>query len=176
MKLGSWRSTIGAASVALAVASGAQSASAQVRIAPSLSWGEDSELALGARLLLNMSRILSSEADRGLASKIDLVVPFDWFVDCSECTYFEVTPGLIVPLTIKDVGPYLGIGVNVARLSVDASGRDESDVSVGLGLSGGLLFPVGDFKAFGEARTTLGGRKQIVITIGLQVGGTRNGT
>jgi hypothetical protein len=174
MKLGTWRATIGAASLAFAILTWAQSASAQVRIAPSLSWGEDAELAVGARLLMSMSRILSSEADRGLASKIDLVVPFDWFVDCSDCTYFEVTPGLIVPLTVKDVGPYLGVGVNIARLSVDSSGRDESDVSVGLGLSGGILFPVGDFVAFGEARTALGGREQIVISIGLQVGGTRN--
>ena len=174
MTLAAWRGTFGAAWVALAALAWTQPASAQVRIAPSLAWGEDSELALGGRLLLNMSRLLSSEADRGPASKIDLVVPFDWFVDCSECTYFEVTPGLIIPLTIKDVGPYLGVGVNVARLSVDASGRDESDVSVGLGLSGGILFPVGDFMAFGEARATLGGRKQTVITIGLQVGGTRN--
>ncbi len=174
MAFASWRGTIGAAWVALAAVAWAQPAAAQIRIAPSLSWGEDSELALGARLLLNMSRILSSEADRGPASKVDLVVPFDWFLDCADCTYFEVTPGLIIPLTIKDVGPYLGVGVNVARLSVDTSGRDESDVSVGLGLSGGILFPVGDFMAFGEARTTLGGREQTVISIGLQVGGTRD--
>lgn len=149
-------------------------ASAQVRFAPTVAWGEDADIAVGARLLVNMSRLFSTYADEGLSSRIDMVLPFDWFLDCSSCTYFEFTPGLILPLTIKDVGPYIGTGLNIARLSVDTPGRDNTDIDVGLGLMGGLLVPIGSFQAFGEARFTMGGSKQTVVTLGLQLGSSRN--
>ncbi|MBT8403961.1 MAG: hypothetical protein KJP18_08895 [Gemmatimonadetes bacterium] len=146
-------------------------AAAQVRFAPTLSWGNDADIAVGGRLLVNLGRLISDEGARG---RLDLVVPVEWYFDCSDCTYIEVTPGLILPLTIRDVGPYLGAGLNIARISLDAEGRDASDVEVGLGLSGGILFPVGQFSGFAEARATLGGAEQTVVTVGLQLGGTRN--
>ncbi|MEQ9569630.1 MAG: hypothetical protein RLN75_05525 [Longimicrobiales bacterium] len=146
-------------------------AAAQVRFAPTLSWGEDADIAVGGRLLVNLGRVISDDGGQG---RLDLVVPFEWYFDCADCTYIEVTPGLILPLTIRDVGPYLGAGLNIARLSTDADGRDESDVEVGLGLTGGVLFPVGRFSGFAEVRATLGGAEQIVASVGLQLGGTRN--
>lgn len=53
-------------------------ASAQVRFAPTVAWGEDADIAVGARLLVNMSRLFSTYADEGLSSRIDMVLPFDW--------------------------------------------------------------------------------------------------
>lgn len=170
MKAARFLTILGAA---LAVGLAARPADAQVRFAPQLAWGEDHDLAIGGRLLVNLSRLTSTSADRGFASRLDAVVPFDWFVDCTDCTYFEVTPSLLLPLTIRNVGPYVGAGVNIARISVNAPGQDESDVSLGLGLTGGLLVPVGRFTSFGEIRFTAGGARQTVITAGLQLGTRR---
>lgn len=165
------RTLFGAALVLLPLISAAAPASSQLRFAPTLSWGEDADIAVGGRLLVNLGRLISDEGGQG---RLDLVVPFEWYFDCSDCTYVEVTPGLILPLTIRDVGPYLGAGLNIARLSADSDGRDTSDVEVGLGLTGGILFPVGQFAGFAEARATLGGAEQVVATVGIQLGGTRN--
>ncbi len=158
----------------LAIGLCARPASAQLRLAPELAWGEDHDLSIGARLAVNLSRLTSDSADRGIASKLDFVLPFDWFVDCSDCTYFEVTPGLLLPLTIKGAGPYLGAGLNIARLSVNSSGQDQSDVRLGLGLSGGVEVPVKSFTVFGEVRFTQGGAKQTVATLGAYLGRNRD--
>lgn len=150
-------------------------AAAQLRFAPELAWGDDHDLAVGARLAMNLSRLTSDSADRGIASKMDFVLPFDWFVDCSHCSYFEVTPGLVLPLTVKEAGPYLGAGLNIARLSVSTEGQDKSDVSLGLGLTGGLVVPLKSFTTFGEVRFTQGGGKQTVVTLGAYLGRNRGG-
>ncbi len=147
-------------------------ASAQLRFAPQLSWGGDMGLAIGARVLLSLGRLVSDNPDEGLASKIDFVLPFDWDISCKDCSYFELTPGLILPLTVGRVGPYVGAGLNIAHVSVARPGADATDTSLGLSLNGGLLVPVGRLTAFGEIRLTAGGNKQTVVTAGLQIGGS----
>jgi len=148
-------------------------AAAQLRFAPELAWGDDQDLAIGARLAMNLSRLTSDSADQGIASKMDFVLPFDWFVDCSGCSYFELTPGLILPLTVKDVGPYVGAGLNIGRLSVSSDGSDESDTRVGLGLTAGIVAPIRSFETFAEVRFTQGGAKQTVVTLGAYLGRNR---
>jgi hypothetical protein len=111
--------------------------------------------------------------NQGLASKLDFVLPFEWFVDCSDCSYFELTPGLVLPLTVKDVGPYVGAGLNIGRISVDSDSADESDTHVGLGLTAGFLAPIKSFRSFAEVRFTQGGAKQTVVTVGAYLGRDR---
>jgi hypothetical protein len=146
-------------------------ASAQLRFAPQIAWGEDMHLAVGARVMLSLGRLVSANPEEGLASKIDFALPFDWDISCKDCTYFEITPGLILPITVKRVGPYVGAGLNIAHTSVATPGADATDTRLGLSLNGGLLVPVGNFTAFGEVRVTAGGSKQTVVTAGLQIGG-----
>lgn len=57
-------------------------------------------------------------------------------------------------------GPALGSSLNIARISVDANGRDDSSIDVGLGLTSGLLVPVGSFMSCGEVRFTASGARQ----------------
>ena len=156
--------------ILLAAGLSTQPAGAQVRFAPQVAWGGDQDLAVGGRLLVKLSRLASSNPDTGFTSKIDFVLPFDWFVDCTECTYYEVTPGFLLPLTVKDAGVYLGAGLNIARLSIDTEGEDRSNLDLGLGLTGGLLVPIKSLNTFGEVRFTAGGAKQTVISAGILLG------
>ncbi len=151
----------------------ASPALAQVRIAPQVSWGEDVDLGIGGRLLISLSRLVSDDADAGFLRRLDAIASFDYFTGCNNCSYFEVTSGLVLPLTIRQWGPYVGAGVNVGRFSADhaSPGLDASDTDLGLALMLGLLFPLGQQQAFAELRSTAGGGEVTVFTFGIQFGG-----
>ncbi|MCI0435918.1 MAG: hypothetical protein L0271_20080 [Gemmatimonadetes bacterium] len=147
--------------------------SAQLRIAPEVSWGDDVDLGIGGRLLLNLNRLVSSEGTGGIAGKLDAFGAFDYFTGCHDCSYYEITTGLLLPLTIRRIGPYIGVGANFGHFSADevSPGIDASDTDIGLALMLGLLFPLGQQQAFLELRRTAGGGEHTVITFGVQFGG-----
>lgn len=135
------------------------------------SWGDDTDLGIGARLELGLPNLLTSQ---GPLSNTFLIGSFDWFFpdfcdNIDDCSYYEFNANLAVPITASTIDPYAGAGLNIARMSV----LDASDTEVGLNLLGGLRFNLGGASAFGEGRFVLGGSEQFVLTLGVLVGGTR---
>ena len=135
------------------------------------SWGDDTDLGIGARLELGLPNLLTSE---GPLANTFLIGSFDYFFPdfCDafdDCSYWEINGNLAVPITSSTIDPYAGAGLNIARMSV----LDSSETEVGLNLLGGLRFNLGGLGAFGEGRFVLSGSEQFVLTFGVLVGGTR---
>jgi hypothetical protein len=154
----------------LMLVSTAGAARAQVRFGPTVSWGEDANLGLGGRLLIPTRTKLIV----GLGN-LHGQLAFDYFFDpCKgvDCSYFEITPAAVVPLTIRSIGPVVGLGLNIAHQSVDVQLLgDESYTKAGLAIMGGLQFPIGGRLTVADARVTLGGAEQLVISLSYLFGG-----
>ena len=155
--------------IAAALAIGAADVQAQ-KIGPQVSWGNDFDLAVGARIELGLPNLLTST---GPLSSTFLIGSFDYYLDCPSCTLWEVNGNLAVPIASSSVDPYVGAGLNLSRFSFDVAGFDGSSTDVGVNLLGGLRFPVGALNAFGEGRLTLGGSEQLALTFGVLFGGSR---
>jgi hypothetical protein len=147
---------------------GASNAAAQFRIGPHVAWGDDFDLAIGASATVNLGTNLVRNT-----GPLHGALSFDYFVDCEGCTYFEVSPGLYIPFTVRSIGPFAGIGLNVRRFSSDLQipGVADSDTDLGVALFGGLQFPIGSQMAMADARIALGGSGQLVITLAWLFGG-----
>lgn len=134
-------------------------------------WGSDTELGIGARVEFGLPNLITSE---GPLSNTFLIGSFDWFFpdfcdNVDDCSYWELNTNLAVPITASTVDPYAGLGLNIGRVSVAGF----SDTEIGLNLLGGLRFRLGGLSAFGEGRAVVGGVEQLVLTLGVLVGGTR---
>lgn len=153
-------------------------ASGQAVFGPQLSWGEDSDLGLGARVEVPLANLVT--ADEGsAASRLRLIGSFDWFFPGDEpqgvdLTYWELNANLAYPIPADGLRPYAGGGLNIAHANVDVEDNaffeDASDTEVGLNLLAGLQFLVGDLDAFAEARFELGGGEQFVLSAGILLG------
>jgi hypothetical protein len=145
-------------------------ASAQ-RFGAQVTFASDTELGIGARYEHPLTGMFSKTAPMSNAFFIGM---FDWYIDpCNpgDCTYFEITPAVAVPITASTLRPYLGAGLNIARISVDAGTfGSASDTDMGLALLGGLRFNLGGMNAFSEAKLTLGGAEQFSIGLGILFG------
>lgn len=159
--------------IAMALAISAGNVQAQ-RLGAQLSYGDDSDLGLGARLEVGVPNLFTST---GALANTYFIGSFDYFfIDCDECTYWEINANLAVPVAASGVDPYLGAGLNVAHFSVDFDSplSDEaSDTEVGVNLLGGIRFPLGNLSSFLEGRLELGGGEQLVLTFGIMFGGSR---
>jgi hypothetical protein len=146
-------------------------ASAQ-RFGAQVAWGSDSDIGVGARYEHPLTGVFSKTAPM---SNAFFMGQFDWFLDACDgfdCTYFEITPAIAVPIQATTLRPYLGAGLNIARISVDAgSFGNQSDSEIGLALLGGLKLKLGGMDAFTDARFTIGGSEQLVLSFGLLFGG-----
>jgi hypothetical protein len=141
---------------------GAHDASAQFRIGPAVAWGDEMDLAIGARATSNLNTNVL-----GNTGPLHAILGFDYFVDCESCTYFEVSPGVYIPFTVRSAGPFAGLALNIRRFSSDLQivGADASDTDLGLALFGGLQFPIAGQMAMADARLAVGGSGQLVITL-----------
>lgn len=156
----------------------AGTAQAQMKFGGQVLWADDVELGVGARVEIPFANKLSKT---GPLSQTFFIGQFDYFLDpCGDtagsgvdCSYFEINPGLAVPLkTTSDFRPYLGAGLNIARMSVDAGTLGStSDTEMGLNVLGGLKFLLGGMESFTEARISLGGGEQFAIQFGFLFGG-----
>ena len=156
------------------VAVSASAVDAQTRFGAHAIWADDVELGVGARMEMDMSGKLSKQPP---LSRAFFIGQFDFFLDPCEpgdCTYFEINPGIAVPLNATTLKPYLGAGLNIARMSVDLGGTlgNQSDTEIGLNLLGGLKLNLSGMDAFTEARIALGGGEQFSIAFGILFGGT----
>jgi len=162
------------AAVALLVIGAATTAGAQTRFGALAIWADDVELGVGARMEMDMSGKLSKQPP---LSRAFFIGQFDFFLDPCEpadCTYFEINPSIAVPLNATTLKPYLGAGLNIARMSVDLGGTfgTQSDTEVGLNVLGGLKLNLSGMDAFTEARIALGGGEQFSLSFGILFGGS----
>jgi len=145
------------------------------------SYGHKTRLGLGARAIWRPG------AGFGLTTSLDYFpYPEDdairdgWGMDAS---YFEANGNLTYAFAHKRQTPYLGVGLNVAHVSVGPNSFSRSATSAGLNLLGGLRF----HRVFLEARvsptnsprirnahsldgvfsTRIVPRKQVCVAIGL---------
>lgn len=142
---------------------------AQTLLGPQLSWGSDSDLGIGGRVMFGLPQVTAG---------LEGIVSADYFfVDCGEgvdCSWFEINANGAYNLAAESLHPYVGAGLNVTRVSVDLDGfGDGSDTEVGINLLGGLKFPGTSITPFAEARLTVGGGEQFVLTGGILFGGKR---
>jgi hypothetical protein len=160
------------AAVAAALAIGSADARAQA-IGIQGIWGEDTDFGIGARLEFSLANTFTTT---GPFSRTFLITEFNYFFpDCDpgDCSFFEFNGNIAVPITATTIDPYAGIGLNIARASVEFDNVDASDTEVGLNLLGGLRFNLGTIGAYTEGRFVISGSEQFSLTFGLLVGGRR---
>ncbi len=137
-------------------------AQAQVWFGPQLSWGDDFDLAIGGKIGAAIATLGSATSNN-----VDIMGSFDYFFDCEDCSYFEITGGGLYNFDIgENIGPYAGAGLNYGRIST-------ADSEMGLALMGGLKFLLGTLDADASARITLGGAEQAVLSFAILFGGPR---
>ncbi|MDH3297934.1 MAG: porin family protein [Gemmatimonadota bacterium] len=139
-------------------------ANAQVRLGPQLSWGDDTNLGIGGRVLANV----------GSMNQWDFIGTFDvFFPDDSptnDVSYWEANGNLAYNFRMPDapaLSPYVGIGLNIAHVSVDRETGDFDDTDLGINFFVGNQFEAGSTTPFAELRVVAEGASQVVLTGGI---------
>lgn len=161
------------------VAAMAAPVAAQVSFGPQLNWSDDFDLGIGGRVQAPLTQFMTP-AEGSPMNTMFVIGSFDWFfpgdeVDGVDVTYIEINANAAYPLVVENFRPYVGGGLNVARVGVDFENEafeDSSETEIGLNLLGGLSFVLGGFDTFAEARLELGGGEQLVLTFGALFGGS----
>lgn len=144
---------------------------AQAAFGPEAHFGSEGDFGIGGRALINIP-----DVDLEAVGNVVIFFPsgFDWFeVNANVFYHFHLDeePSLI---------PYVGGGLNIARLSFDApddpffNGGSFSTTEVGLNIGGGVRFPGGgNITPFLEARAVISDADQLVVGGGVLFGPTR---
>ncbi len=135
-------------------------ADAQIAMGAQASFGSESDLGVGARLLANLG-----------GSNFEFVASVDRFFPDNEIDWWDLNANLFYHFHMPEtpsVLPYLGGGVNQSRRSSNSFERNETGINVG----GGLRFP-GNITPFVELRAVISDVDQIVLTGGILFGPTR---
>lgn len=142
----------------------------QLAVGANLNLGSDSDVGIGARLLVGLGEAIPN---------VEGIGSFDYFFPGGNLDWWEVNANLTVPVSITSgFQPYLGGGLNVTNTSmdiVDATPEfgDEGETDIGLNILGGLKLPASGATPFVELRTTIGGGSQVVLSAGLLFGSVR---
>lgn len=148
-----WALCFAAAGLVISV----QASSAQAYGGAQANVASDTDFGLGARLLANIED-----------ANLEFVGSFDLYFPDEPLDFWEINGNVFYHFHLPEnpsVLPYLGGGLNVARLS---NGFDETEA--GLNLGGGIRFPLENVSPFVEARTVISDADQTVLTIGLLFG------
>ena len=154
---------IGAAALMAAVPA---TAFGQVSLRPELSWGDDTDLGIGGRVVANVKSL----------EHWDFIGSFDvWFPDDSpnvDVSAWEANGNLAYNFLIQGANlfPYAGGGLNIYHISVDFDdlpGNDRDDTDLGVNLFGGVKFPASSVTPFAEVRVVLDGADQFALTGGI---------
>lgn len=160
--------------VALALLAGAQTVTAQgFRFGPHVSWADDFDVGVGATALFSLGTV------GGGQNQIMGALAGDWYVDCNDCQYFEVTGGVYYRFTTSSrIRPAVGGGVNFHRFAYDPEvtlpGTDPfyRNSELGVAVLGNLEFPLfGGVNGNANVRATLQGYEQVVLSLGILFGG-----
>jgi opacity protein-like surface antigen len=107
---------------------------------------------------------------------LQVIGSFDlFFPDIDGVDYWEINGNVVylVEVPRSPISPYVGVGLNVARASVETTVLGQpvsaSDTEIGLNLLGGVQFEAAPkVKPYGEVRFEVSGGEQIpVITAGV---------
>lgn len=130
-----------------------------VQFGPELSWGGDTEIGVGGRVLVNI----------GSLEHWDFIGTFDVFFPDEDFDYWEINGNLAYNFLIEDVDidPYVGGGLNFAHVSFDTPGDDSSDSELGINLFGGTKFRTTGITPFVELRLVIEAADQVVLTGGI---------
>lgn len=165
------RRALGIMLVACGLALGASAAEGQaVRVGGQVSFADDADFGIGPRLAIELPRVATGLWAIGT---FDYFFPDDGFGADGDIDYWEINGNLAYTIQLPDapgVEPYVGAGINIARLSVDFEDvpeADGGDTQVGLNLLGGLNFPLVGFTPFVEARLEIDGGEQFVVSGGI---------
>lgn len=140
-------------------------ADAQIRLGPQLSFGGDTDFGIGGRVVVNVKTL----------RHWDFIGTFDvFFIDDNpnfDRDYWEANGNLAYNFGIPEVpslSPYVGGGLNIAHRSREdlSTGADFDDTDLGLNLFVGTLFKGGSVTPFAEFRIVEEGGDQVVITGG----------
>lgn len=158
-------------------------AEAQARFGANVSWGDDTDVGLGARLGFGLGEVTRRHRIEGQAT-------FDFFFPKGGDVW-ELTGNGIYRLTPSGtVAPYLGAGLGYAHygsgsvfntasrsrlvrpvFNVAQLAGSGSDSNLFLNLLGGVRFkPAGNIQPFAEARLEVGSGSQLVLTGGVVFG------
>ncbi len=136
-------------------------ARAQVDLGGQLSWADDADWGLGARVTVG----LPVET-----IPLQAIGSFDFFFPDGPVDYWEINANIayLIPVQSVVIVPYVGTGFNIAHVELDSGGlvEDVSDTDLGLNLLGGIRF-TGTAQPFVEVRVELGGGEQVVLTGGV---------
>ena len=137
-------------------------AEGQARFGAQVSWGDDTDFGLGARLGFPFGGELKRKGIEGLAT-------FDYFFP-DGFDYWEITANGLYHFTQgTKAKPYVGGGVVFGRFSTASPGFDDSDF--GLNLIGGLRFKAQErLLPFIEGRLELKDGSQFVLAAGVYFG------
>lgn len=135
----------------------------QVSFGPQLSFGDDTDLGIGGRVVANVESL----------QHWDFVGTFDvWFPDdrgTTDVSAWEANGNLAYNFVVEDssLNPYAGAGLSIFHFSIEDDGFDDDDTQLGLNFFGGLKFPGQSMTPFVEIRGVLEGAEQVVITGGI---------
>ena len=165
------RALVGGAALAgvLAVAT-PNSANAQIGFVAQASYGLDYEaLGIGGGINFGIGSLTENQGIR-------LETTFDYFLTDDPLSVWEINGNLLYDLkSVQNV--YLGAGVNYANFSFDDQGLcsgllqglcDASSSEIGLNVLGGYKLGSGKAAPFVQARFSLGGGEQLVVTGGFR--------
>jgi opacity protein-like surface antigen len=133
------------------------------------SFGTETDFGIGGRVVFGLRSLFP-------AAPLEAHVGFDYvFPDEPagvDLTYWEINGNVAyrIRTASRSLAPYVGGGLSIAHASVDIGTGSVSDTDVGLNLFGGTTFgsAATRVKPFAEARVTLGGGDQFVITGGVR--------
>ena len=139
-------------------------ADAQVRLGPQLSFGDDTDIGIGGRALVNVVAL----------QRWDFIGTFDVFFPDdgpnNDVSYWEANGNLAYNFGIPGVpslSPYAGAGLNIAHVSVENAGGDFDDTDLGINLFAGTQFRSRSVTSFAELRVVVEGGDQMVLTGGI---------
>ncbi len=157
------RKLVAAAGVVIAAFAFAPRAEAQA-FGANLSWGDDTDFGLGARVAFPIGGSVGQKGIKGLAT-------FDYFFP-DGFDFWEITGNGVYDISSSgSASPYVGAGLTFARSSVSAGGFSASNSEVGLNLLGGARFkPTGNVQPFVEARFQIRDGSQLVLSGGVYFG------
>lgn len=150
--------------VALVSAGELRAQESDFRFGAQLSWGDDADLGLGARMAYTIPR-----SDLAIIGTFDYFFPGD--IGGADVDYWEINGNLAYRFRVQDapgISPYVGAGLNLATASVSTdAGTSNSNTDLGLNLLAGTGFGSGRVTPFVELRVEIEGGDQFVIAGGL---------
>jgi hypothetical protein len=155
--------------VLVGLALGAESARCQVSVGVQGDWGSDSSLGIGARVSGDLPRRLA------LTGFVDKYFPGNSYG--ADVSVWEAGVNLVYRMRGSGarVVPYAGLGLNYSRFSASvpfAGKRIQGDETLGgVDVLAGAAFSGARVSPFVEGRFTASNQSQIVISVGVRVGG-----